>query len=254
MLAEDPRPIAGAGKPISKRRDKAGGLRLVLICFFLAGLGIRTPANPAKAPKRRVNNFPVDLTPLFSWWTNQHGQRPLSAWVRITGSIVGTNSGAWVIEGKAEPNQARIEAKAADGSSGSSAGPQRLLLRNPPVEDLAEFERLRSRLAELNQQRAGLVSQENQAKSRDQAVNEQQRASRRNRARARVLAAEDKQLKQAQTQAKNDQKPLDTELKEIKAKLAGYPNPDRYALDCFALDLQYDAGALPVYDHGQTSN
>jgi hypothetical protein len=249
MLAEVPRPIAGASKPIIARPSKAAGLRLALICFLLAGAAVGTSANPAKAPKRVVNNFQVDLTSLFTWWTNHQGQRPLSAWIRVTGSIVGTNSGAWVIEGKVEHAGTSRSEKSTD----ATAEPPRILLRNPPLEDRAEFERLSSRFVELNKKRAGLVVEQDQDKARREAVNDQQRASRRNRARARVLAAEDKQLKQTQTQAQNDQKPIDEELKDLKARLAAYPKPDLYVVDCFALDLQYDSSAIPVYDHGRTA-
>lgn len=222
-------------------------LRFLSLVSFVF-LACDAAAGPVQNSKRLVNNFPVDLTPLFNWWAKHDGPRPLTSWVRLTGAIVGTNSGAWIVEGKIE--EAR-EAKSSDGSSEAAAGTQKILLRNPPVDDLVEFQRLTNRLAELNKQRGVLKAEADQAKARDQAVTEQQRAARHNRARARVLAGEDKQLKQTESQAKAEQKPLDEEAKEIKNKLAGCPNLDRYVVDCFALDLHFDYAAMPVFDHGR---
>jgi hypothetical protein len=84
-----------------------------------------------------------------------------------------------------------------------------------------------------------------------QAVAGQERVNRRNSVEARLLAVEERQLKQTESTAQAEQKNLDQEIKELKAKLAIYPNTDHYAVDCFALDLQYDYGRLAVFDHGR---
>lgn len=204
--------------------------------------------NPARDPKRLVNSHTVDLSPLFKWWQRKDGPRPLSAWTHLTGTIVGTNSGAWIIEGKidgAKTDQNPTEAKGAGGE------PTRFLILNPPLEDYLEFQRLVSRSAELSRREAGLASEAAQAHSRDSAVTEQERALRRNRNEARLLAAEDKVLKGRENQAKLDQKAVERELNDVKSKLGSYPKPSEYVLDCFVLDMHSEYQHLPIYDYGR---
>ena len=219
----------------------------VAALFALAAAGLS--ASPLQHPKRLLSVYTVDLGPLFKWWSKHEGPRPLPAWVRISGSVVGTNVAGWILEADVEKTaRNRLEDK---DSAGSAAGRQRIILRNPPVDDLVEFEELSSKLSALNARRSSLAAEENDAKSREQAVAEQQRAVRRNSSRSRVLTLEDRQLKQEENQAKAQEKPLDEQIQELKSKLAGYPNRDNYILDCFALDLQSEYEHLPVFDHGQ---
>jgi hypothetical protein len=206
-------------------------------------------ATPAQHPKRLIGNYTVDLAPLFKWWTKHDGPRPLSSWVHITGSIVGTNAAGWIIEGQVEGRDPDKDTAKASGAP--AAGSIKIILRSPPVEDLADFERLSSELTSVNLQRSSLSAEESDAKSKDEAVSAQQRSFRRDSARSRLLALEDRRLKQTQDETKAEQKPLDQRSQELKSKLAVYPNPDYYIVDCFALDVQYEFDRLPVYDHGR---
>lgn len=216
-------------------------------CFLFA---LPSPADPARDPKRLVNNFTVDLTPLCRWWQHRDGPRPLPAWTHITGSVVGTNPGAWIIEGKVDESKS-TRGGSEDRSAASSVSEQaRFLLLNPPVDQLLEFQRLTDRLVQLNRRRADLVSQAAEAHSRHEAVSGQERAARRNRAHARVLAVEDKQLKNLENQAKTDQKSVEQEIKDLQARLAAYPKVNQYVLDCFALDRHSELQQMPVYDYG----
>jgi hypothetical protein len=176
----------------------------------------------------------------------------LSAWTHLTGSVVGTNSGAWIIEGKPDGSENNKPARDEGAVAASSSEPPRFLLLNPPLDELLEFQRLVDRLVQINRRKAELVSQAADAHSRDEAVTEQEQALRRNRAQARVLATEDKQLKNLENQAKTDQKSLDQEIKDLKSKLAAYPKLDQYVLDCFALDLHSEHQQMPVYDYGRS--
>jgi hypothetical protein len=193
----------------------------------------------------------VDLAPLFKWWTKHDGPRPLSAWVHITGAIARTNEGAWIVDARVEGARPRPDNESSTAASSSVQGPETIVLQNPPVEDLVEFEQLRSRLDALTSERAHVASEESDDRMREQAVAGQQRANRRNSAQARILATEDKQLKQAENAAQTERKVLDQQIKDIQAKLAIYPNMDHYEVDCFALDLRYDYQSMPVYDHGR---
>jgi hypothetical protein len=221
------------------------------VCSLLvAGLALNSLASPVQHPKRSINSYTVDLGPLFKWWNKHDGARPLSAWVHITGSISGTNGGAWIIEGRVEGASHRPEDES-NGANGSVHNPGTIILQNPPVDDLVEFEQLSGRLNTLLAQRSHLAGEESDARMREQAVAGQQRANRRYPAQARVLALEDKQLKQTETTVQAGEKALDQEIKDLKAKLAIYPSTDHFEVDCFALDLHYDYQRVPVYDHGR---
>jgi len=225
-----------------------------LLLMGLLGFAAPLKADPARDPKRLINNTPVNLSPLINWWTRHDGPRPLGAWVHLTGQIVGTNSGAWVVEAELLEGSIHGDSASADSAVGAPTHSRRVLLRNPPVEDWAQFERLRSRYVELNKKRASLADEETDAKARDQAIAEQRHAAGRKTALARVLSAEDKQLKQIENHAKIQEQPLDEELKQLKSKLASYPKIGEYVVDCFALDLRYESGSMAVYDNGQPLN
>jgi hypothetical protein len=204
-------------------------------------------ASPLQHPKRLINSYQVDLNPLFKWWSKHEGPRPLSSWVHITGTIVGTNAAGWIVAAQVEG----AHKEEGNARAGSAHDPLKIILRTPPVEDLADFQTLSSRLAALNAQRASLAAEESQDKEREQAVAAQQHGARGSR--ARLLSMEDKQLKQAENVAKAGQKPLDQQIQELKSKLAVYGGTDHYAVDCFGLDLQTDHEGMPVYEHGRVT-
>jgi hypothetical protein len=214
---------------------------------LLAVMSANLPATPLQHPQRLVNTYTVNLTPLFKWWTKHEGPRPLSSWVHITGSIVGTNAAGWILEAQVEGREP--DKGTASQSSDSVHGQTRIILRSPPLEDLAAFESLNAELKTANEQRSTLAAEQSRVKAKEQAVAEQQHNS--NGARSRLLAVENRQLKAAEDHAKAEQKPLDERMKEIQAKLSAYPKSDHYVVDCFALDMQYEFDRLPVYDHGR---
>lgn len=216
---------------------------------MVPALATSLPASPLLHPKRLLSVYTVDLAPLFKWWAKHEGPRPLTSWVHVTGTVVGTNAMGWIIEGQVEPSaRGRDEQKQSDRAEKES---RKIILRTPPVEDLVEFEQLSSQLNALTLQRTSLVDEASDAKNREQAVAQQEHAARRNGSRAQILQLEDHRLKQAEKDAKTQQKPLDQQIKDLTAKLAVYPNKDHYVLDCFALDLQQDYQQMPLYEHGQ---
>src|SRR5258708_256074 len=78
--------------------------------ILLAG---SSPASPMKNPQRWVGEQKIDLTPLFQWWAKHAGERPLTAWIHVTGSIVQTNAWGWVVN-------ARVQGFSTDDKSRSS--------------------------------------------------------------------------------------------------------------------------------------
>lgn len=226
--------------------DRTGRLALLALVGLWSVQAL--PASPLRAPHRLVNGQTVDLNPLFKWWTNHSGPRPLTGWVHVTGAIVGTNSWGWVVQRTAPSTNGRKKNR--EEESPAEKAPAKVLLLHPPLQDLADFERLKTQLEDLNRSRAQLAGQETQAKNQAQAVEKEQKNAGRHYSQARALGQEAKQLNQVSDQARNQIKVLDTEIHSLKNKLALYPNPDRYLIDCLALDTNQEAQGIPVYDHG----
>lgn len=226
------------------------GIALKLSCLaalvWLANLPIS--ASPLRAPGRVINGQTVNLNPLFQWWTNHHGIRPLSAWVHITGKVVGTNAWGWIVEARVENTDRPNKQEPAKDLKPDSAA--KILVGNPPLWDRADFKALCAQLQALNRAHASVASQETEARNRAHALAEEQKASSRNRVQARALAQTNRQLRQVEDQAKAELKILDQQIKGLKAKLAAYPSSDHYVLDCFALDTGQEQSQMPAYDHG----
>lgn len=200
-----------------------------------------------KAPRRLIDNQAVDLNPLFKWWTNHAGARPLTGWVHISGTILATNNWGWVVERKIERATNR---NSKPDSGAEPKEPDKLLLLHPPLQDLAEFERLKTELQTLNGNRQKIIEAETQAKNRAQALSQEQKAAGRNNFQTRALAQESKQANRFSDQAKAQLKLLDQQIQPLKNKMASYPSPDRYLIDCFALDTGKEAQSMAVFDHG----
>jgi hypothetical protein len=202
-------------------------------------------ANPAKYPRRTVLGKAVDLTPLMNWWTKHEGDRPLQAWVRVTGRVVGTNALGWTVEGTVE---APASGEKSDPQTNAPAkAPVRVVLKNPPLADLLEFQNLTAQLLLLNQERARLVS------AVDEATNHVQELSARRvfgKMYSRMADEELSQWRAAAGSAKDRLNAMDDQLKELNARLADYPDRDQYQVDCFALKLGEQLRSVPVYDHG----
>ncbi len=201
----------------------ANKLWLLLALWFVTAPGLQ--AGPLKAPKRVISDRTVDLTPLFRWWTNHAGVRPLASWSHLSGGVVGTNGTAWVIDANAEGAHHKI------------------VLRHPPLQDRADFEQLSTRLKTLKTERSNLTGQQTKAKEEAKSLTTQAPRSRLARREARVLRQEAKA-------ANSDVNNLDKQIKDLESKLAAFPNPDHYVVDCFALKTGEESAAGAVYDHG----
>ncbi len=206
-------------------------------------LAILAEGSPVKSPRRVVGQQTVDLNPLFRWWTHHDGARPLTAWVHVTGKIVGTNSYGWVVdaqvEGSVRPGQDEGAGPATTG------GAKRMLLRHPPLADRAAFEQLAAQLKALSQERAQAADLESQAHNFvHPGSNSVRRVHYKGQAQAKREAIG------VEKNATAGKLALDNRIKDTKAKLASWPNTERYELDCFALDTGTELNKLPLYEHG----
>lgn len=205
------------------------GTHSFLLLALMWGLAPGLHASPLKTPKRIVSEHTVDLTPLFHWWTNHAGARPLASWSHVTGNIVGTNGTAWVVEASVD--------------SHAGGAHHRVLLRHPPLQDRADFEQLSTRLKALNEQRAKLSGEQTQAKHEANSLTSHAPNS-------RVARREARLLKQEAKAANGDLNTLDKQIKDVRGKLAAFPSEDHYVVDCFALNTGEQSAAGAVYDHG----
>jgi hypothetical protein len=212
---------------------------LSCFCLFACSAFSLAQANPLKGPKRAIDSYIVDLQPLFHWWTNRAGSRPLEAWVHITGRIVGTNSWGWVLHAHVED---------AGRSNNTVAEPGKIILKNPPRGDQAEFEALKARMKVLLAERDAGAAQVADAHKHVKAVTDQQKGSRQHH--TIRLARESAKWKETEKAAQEQLKPIDKEIAEINTKLSGFPDRETYSVDCFALRPSEKVNGLPVYDHG----
>lgn len=213
--------------------------RMTAALGILLGLATFLHAGPAKDPQRVVNQRTVDLTPLFHWWTNHSGERPLKAWVHLTGSVIATNAYGWELDGQTDS----VTDSASHHKSQSQLAGYHLLLRDPPASDKALFERLSAELATLKSERTNVVAKQQQAK---QAVNVASHSS----GSARVRSARSAQARSAEAYVTRDLHTVDTAIANVKKQLAAFPDPQHYVVDCFALETGQRAATLPVYDYG----
>jgi hypothetical protein len=221
------------------------------ICMMAVILGTISgaQADPLKNPKRVINGQTVDLAPLFGWWDHPEGGRPLAAWVHVTGPVVGSGGWGWTIE-------ALIETTPARATAGQTNKPPpevraRILLRNPPANERAQFERLNAQLTALNEERSRWAQQAFDAGQHAATLEDQQDPSRPWRLYSRMLSDEIANAKDAQNDAKAQIKDIDQRLEQIAAKLAAFPDQTHYLVDCIALQTGQTYNRLPVYDHGQ---
>lgn len=197
--------------------------------ILLAGLiAFAAPASPLKHPKRAVDGFTVDLSPLFHWWTNRAGLRPLRAWVQISGRVVATNSVGWVVEAHPEHPSA--------GGGVAEDGEGRIILRHPPLAEAAEFATLHAQLEELNNYRQQLEARINVLSHPH--------------ARGRGAAVVNAQLRASAQEPRMELQAVEARIKECKAQLATFPDSETFKIDCLALDVGSAHKHIPIYDYG----
>jgi hypothetical protein len=206
---------------------------------WLAGSTLH--ANPLKDPKRVIAGQTVNLEPLFRWWTNRHGDRPLYAWAHITGAVVATNAWGWTVQARLDRPPTRAHGSAQEPAS--AGGQVKLALKHPPVSELEDFSQLTAQSKALSDQGQALSNAVKAAASRAREI-------RANTPRSRLRAAEVRQWQLAENQAKARLAALRPLLADCRAKLAAFPNSTKYIVDCLALDMGQEVNGLPIYDYG----
>lgn len=205
-------------------------------------------------PVRGIRNANVNLTPLFTWWTNHQSSgasnmvgldspRPLAAWKRIVGTMSAQLEGGWVVD--------------ADIFAGPNTSTNaRIILQNPPVQEAQQYVFLKSQIPQylLQITNAEKAYQEHlQAEQRDRASanhylqywNWFPRAS------GEAYLQKANRERAAASAAQNEQQQAKRALAVAEKELAAIPSSQGdYHIDWFALDTGKTYKGLAVYDVG----
>jgi hypothetical protein len=209
----------------------------VMLTLGMASNCFTAPESSLKYPKRMVRGRAVDLTPLFQWWAHKEQERPLTSWAHISGAVIATNSLGWVIKGQAQGG-----GKGDDNKKDASA--ETFVLKNPPLAERGEFEHLLTEQKSLNEERARVLGLDAQAKSQEDSFARQKNVNRHYRIK------ETTQLRNTRKETKGSAQEVETQLQEVKKKLAAFPNAEHFVVEDFALRTGEKLGACPVYDRG----
>jgi len=221
-------------------------VRCGLLCLPVLLVAVSLSADPLKDPKRIVNERAVDLGPLFKWWTKRDGERPLKAWVRVTGSVTNMLGWGWVMQGRPERSALDDESE-----TPMPAGEFRFVLKNPPAEEMAEFSGLSAERKLLEVEHSRLSAAATNAANQAKQLSDQDAANRRNHLPSRNLGLEATQWRHQENAFKQQLTPVEKQLAELRKRLAEFPDPNRFVVDCFALDTLQKYNGMPVYDRGR---
>lgn len=196
--------------------------------------------------KRMINNRMVNLSPLFLWWKSDSQkrtlERPLSEWVHITGTNMGTMNYCWIVNAEIEDSPGHV-------------AQTKIALENPPVD---ESEKFATAGAELNDLDAQI---KNVADWVGYAFDDENEAARTvNTALAlgvspysdKYRSLENQRMQIANRKASLIQKEDNLKLRreELQQFLKRFPPGSVYRLDFFAMNTGKVFYGLPLYDIG----
>jgi len=205
--------------------------RSVIMCALIFA-GIAHSAAPAVYERRVINYQPVDLLPLFAWWDKQQGERPLTSWKHVEGSLERETVYGWLIRGSI------------DGESGL----QYFLLKNPPKKELERYRELENSLPGLEQQRTSLLAVANLPAYRTHNLNRAVGTDPTIDGGAVTLPTED--LDKIE-KAKVDLQQVDGQIQATREEMAGMLDGRGYfRVDAFALQMNQQYQGSEVFDFG----
>ena len=161
----------------------------------------------------------------------------MTSWAHVSGIVIATNSLGWVVKGEAlggEKNEDKNKEERVET----------FVLKNPPLAERGEFERLVAEQKTVEQERARLLGEDAQTKIQEDTLAREKRVDRRYRIK------ETTRLRATRKNAKGSIQELDSQLLDLKKKLATYPNAEHFTLGDFALRTGEKFGAYPIYDRG----
>jgi len=179
--------------------------------------------------KRVVNGRTIDLTPLVRWYQQAPtANRPLRAWVLVTGKFVSQTAYGWQVSGYTDNEQ--------------QARP--FIIKNPPTESLAEFNRLKARFNVLLQRQTRLNADLQRAQQLYTDTEEDYR--RRGYVRFGGDLLDQRQV--AVNQLRGELARLGQDIQVFEA--LGQDLRGEFTVRCFALKTGQAFNGLLLYDHG----
>jgi len=196
------------------------GLITVALMTGLSGLC----AGQKESARRIIGGVTVDLAPLIKWEKTKRGDRPLAHWFHVRGTVESENAVGWVLRADL------------DGSQGKGG---KIILKNAPREEAAEFGRLEAQRDGLNREKARLERRANRP------VEDKTVFTRRG-----VRKTRDPRRNEV-ADARADLKDVNRQIKELDQRIAKFPaSGGKFIVDCYALKTGQLFDGIPIYDCG----
>lgn len=206
-------------------------LDIMVIASLLGSTG-SVGAMPTVYPNRVINFHKVDLSPLFVWWDDNQGERPLTAWKHLEGIVERETPDGWLCHGTIE----------------GRSGLQHFLLRNPPRKDLTRYRELETQLAQLEREKADKVEVAGQPAYEVWGLGVYSNSWGTADDAALVVPTESfDQIKQA----KNRLHRIEEQIQSVQQEIAGMQTTDgHFKIDVFALWTNRHYQGHPFFDFG----
>jgi hypothetical protein len=198
-------------------------------------------------PLRVVGGHGVNLTPLFTWWTNsskadEHhvaAERPLASWVRITGLPPGAGRAPWVMDADVYWPTGGVEHA-------------KIALRHPPESDRQKFNELKRDEGLLTQRYGSLVATLRKSLRQTRDYNEAAKLNRTAGHEARAQQSDDAGTASLRQYVAASSSLVDVgrALERVRAALKAFPPGDVYRLDFIALATAEKHQGLTLFDCG----
>jgi hypothetical protein len=186
-------------------------------------------AGELRSVKRVVNGRTMDITSLVRWQMDPgSAARPLKAWVLVTGRLSGQTAYGWQVT----------------GSIDGQPQPRPFIVKNPPTESLAEFNRLKQQFTLLTQRQDRLNAQFQSA----QQLYEQTDAEYLRMGYLRFGGDLLDQRRRAVADLRADGADLDKQIQAFDTR--GQDLRGEFAVRCFAIKTAQPFNGMVVYDHG----
>jgi hypothetical protein len=218
----------GKTRPADWRESLSSFSRGFWVLLLAASLFLLLPAsghgNPAVQSRRLIGYQQVDLSPLFFWWEQQKGVRPLQAWKHVQGSLERPTVYGWMVRGSIE----------------GQSGLQYFLLKNPPTTTMARYKELNDQLPKLQQERASTLAVTRLPAYVGWAYDDFGRT-------VRVPSEDFERIEEA----KHRLQEIDHDIAAVRQQIGGMLNREGYLrVDAFALQLNDQYQGSPVLDCG----
>jgi hypothetical protein len=186
-------------------------------------------AGQLRAAKRIVVGRTMDITPLVRWQMNSpNSDRPLKAWVFVAGKLTAPTASGWQVTGAVDGQQQ----------------PRPFLVRNPPVEAQAEFNRLKQQFNALLQRQTRLTPEIQSAQDLLERTEAEFRRLYWPRSAGDLLDQRQKAL----NDLKAEQTKINAEIQDFDS--SGHDPRGEFVLRCYAMRTGQAFQGMLIYDHG----